>query len=107
MSSFPKKDSTPNSSQPTPNNGTNLPRLSILIEDDEFEEFPVEDWQVDTVALDGLKAQEWEEGWDDEDGNLNDDNDGSNEFKRHLREEVERANSKVLQQRQTVTTPSK
>ena len=107
MSSFSKKDSTTNSSQPTPNNGTNLPRLSILIEDDEFEEFPVEDWQVDAVALNELKVQEWEEGWDDEDGNPSNENDSNNEFKRHLREEVERANSKLLQQRQTLATPSK
>jgi 26 proteasome complex subunit DSS1 len=107
MSSIPKKDSTTNSSQPTPNTGTNLPRLSILIEDDEFEEFPVEDWQVDTVALAGLKVQEWEEGWDDEDGNPVNTNDNDSEFKRHLREEVERANSRVLQQRQTLATPSK
>ena len=106
MSSFSKKDSTTTSSQPTPNSDTSLPRLSILVEDDEFEEFPVEDWQVDVVALEGLKVQEWEEGWDDEDGTLV-NNDGSNGFKRHLREEIERANSKVVQQRQAQATPSK
>lgn len=104
MSSFPKKDSVTNSSQPTPSDAS-LPRLSILIEDDEFEEFPVEDWQVDAVALDQLKVQEWEEGWDDEDNNPT-SNDG-NEFKRHLREEIERANSKLVLQRQAQATPSK
>lgn len=43
--------------------------LGILEEDDEFEEFPVEDW--DESAENKLDVEQWEADWDDD--NLDDD----------------------------------
>ncbi|BGP17628.1 hypothetical protein JCM10213_001279 [Rhodosporidiobolus nylandii] len=66
--------SAPQAQQPTTSNAN--PHLLPLQEDDEFEEFPVEDWKADETygaklgkgetgakALDSL----WEDDWDDDD----------------------------------------
>jgi len=49
-----------------------LPKLGIIEEDDEFEEFEVQDWDAPSkggnqgVAA-GLHANQWEADWDDDD----------------------------------------
>ncbi|PJF16744.1 hypothetical protein PSACC_03452 [Paramicrosporidium saccamoebae] len=54
--------------------------LGMLEEDDEFEEFPVEDWEEG--AENKLDVEQWEADWDDD--NLDDD------FSKQLRTELER-----------------
>lgn len=53
--------------QPTTDN--NKPELGLLEEDDEFEEFPAEDWGADQE--DAADVHQWEDNWDDD--NLEDD----------------------------------
>lgn len=56
------------------------PNLGKLEEDDEFEEFPVEDWKKeDTEAA---ELQVWEDNWDDD--KIEDD------FSKQLRAELEK-----------------
>ncbi len=38
-----------------------------LEEDDEFEDFPVEDWTEEETQVPGGNAHLWEESWDDDD----------------------------------------
>ncbi|KAF2735210.1 26 proteasome-like protein complex subunit Sem1, partial [Polyplosphaeria fusca] len=40
-----------------------------LEEDDEFEDFPIEDWQEEDTQLPGNNSHLWEESWDDDDAN--------------------------------------
>ncbi|KAJ4323768.1 26S proteasome complex subunit [Neodidymelliopsis sp. IMI 364377] len=40
-----------------------------LEEDDEFEDFPVEDWGEEETQIPGGNAHLWEESWDDDDTN--------------------------------------
>ncbi|KAF4265300.1 hypothetical protein KXW98_000851 [Aspergillus fumigatus] len=41
---------------------------TVLEEDDEFEDFPVEDWpQEETEQANGNNVHLWEESWDDDD----------------------------------------
>lgn len=40
-----------------------------LEEDDEFEDFPIEDWQEEDTQLPGGNTHLWEESWDDDDTN--------------------------------------
>jgi 26 proteasome complex subunit DSS1 len=40
-----------------------------LEEDDEFEDFPVEDWPEEETQIPGGNAHLWEESWDDDDTN--------------------------------------
>ncbi|KAJ9602114.1 26S proteasome complex subunit [Cladophialophora chaetospira] len=47
---------------------TNQPP-AILEEDDEFEDFPVEDWQQEDTEVPGGSTHLWEESWDDDDEN--------------------------------------
>ncbi|KAL7751364.1 hypothetical protein RI367_003224 [Sorochytrium milnesiophthora] len=42
-----------------------LPQLGNLEEDDEFEDFPAEDWAVDEEDKDDI--HNWEDNWDDDD----------------------------------------
>ncbi|RMD41147.1 hypothetical protein DV735_g3983, partial [Chaetothyriales sp. CBS 134920] len=58
---------------------------AILEEDDEFEDFPVEDWtQEETEVPGGTTTHLWEESWDDDDEN--------EEFSKQLREELDKTN---------------
>ncbi|XP_065839270.1 26S proteasome complex subunit SEM1-like [Oscarella lobularis] len=71
---------------------TNAPKqdLSLLEDDDEFEEFPVEDW---TEKEENHGDQHvWEENWDDD--NVEDD------FSQQLRAEIEKHGHKTAQQPQ-------
>ncbi|XP_041372034.1 26S proteasome complex subunit SEM1-like [Gigantopelta aegis] len=56
------------------------PDLGLLEEDDEFEEFPAEDWTGAEEDADDDKV--WEDNWDDD--NIEDD------FSKQLRAELEK-----------------
>ncbi|KAK9463129.1 DSS1/SEM1 family-domain-containing protein [Lipomyces oligophaga] len=64
------------------------PAVVTLEEDDEFEDFPAEDWQdEDTdLAIPGGKDQLWEENWDDDDAD--------DDFSAQLKEELRKVNEK-------------
>lgn len=57
-------------------------QLALLEEDDEFEDFPVENWTEEESQVPGGNAHLWEEGWDDDDQD--------EEFSRQLREELKK-----------------
>ena len=42
---------------------------TALEEDDEFEDFPVEDWTEEETQIPNGNAHLWEESWDDDDTN--------------------------------------
>lgn len=57
--------SKPNSTAPAPE-----PKKPVqLEEDDEFEDFPVEDWTEEETQIPSGNAHLWEESWDDDDTN--------------------------------------
>ncbi|KAK4169863.1 DSS1/SEM1 family-domain-containing protein [Cladorrhinum sp. PSN259] len=61
------------------------PATAALEEDDEFEDFPVDDWEAeDTEAAAGSGATQhlWEESWDDDDT--------SDDFSNQLKEELKK-----------------
>ena len=53
--------------------------IDLLEEDDEFEEFPTDDWDI--RKEDQADINVWEENWDDENTD--------SEFAKHLRSELE------------------
>lgn len=55
---------------------------ALLEEDDEFEDFPVEDWTQEEAEVPGGNAHLWEESWDDDDTN--------EDFSRQLKEELKK-----------------
>lgn len=56
---------------------------AALEEDDEFEDFPVEDWpQKDAEVPGEQNTHLWEESWDDDDT--------SDDFSKQLKEEIEK-----------------
>ncbi|KAF2866713.1 DSS1/SEM1 family-domain-containing protein [Massariosphaeria phaeospora] len=57
-----------------------------LEEDDEFEDFPVEDWAEEESQIPGGNAHLWEESWDDDDTN--------EDFAVQLREELKKLGQK-------------
>jgi len=63
---------------------TSLPpsQPNILEEDDEFEDFPVEDWTQEEAEVPGGSAHLWEESWDDDDEN--------EDFSKQLKEELKK-----------------
>ncbi|PVH95928.1 hypothetical protein DM02DRAFT_675127 [Periconia macrospinosa] len=61
--------------------------VAPLEEDDEFEDFPVEDWTEEESQIPGGTTHLWEESWDDDDT--------SEDFAVQLREELKKlGNSK-------------
>ncbi|KAL2003557.1 hypothetical protein VTN02DRAFT_3340 [Thermoascus thermophilus] len=56
----------------------------VLEEDDEFEDFPVEDWPQEETeqGATGGNVHLWEESWDDDDA--------SEDFSKQLREELKK-----------------
>jgi 26 proteasome complex subunit DSS1 len=44
-------------------------KAALLEEDDEFEDFPVEDWTEEETQIPNGNAHLWEESWDDDDTN--------------------------------------
>lgn len=59
---------------------------ALLEEDDEFEDFPVEDWSQEDATMPGGTTHLWEESWDDDDEN--------DDFSKALREEMKKSESK-------------
>ncbi|KAF3173177.1 hypothetical protein TWF106_008716 [Orbilia oligospora] len=58
----------------------------VLDEDDEFEDFPAEEWEEDeTEVPGGGKPNLWEESWDDDDL--------SEDFSKQLKEELKRVDA--------------
>jgi len=57
-----------------------------LEEDDEFEDFPVEDWSEEETEIPGGNTHLWEESWDDDDTN--------EDFAVQLREELKKLGQK-------------
>ncbi|KAL5120279.1 26S proteasome complex subunit [Pleosporales sp. CAS-2024a] len=55
---------------------------AVLEEDDEFEDFPVEDWAEEETQIPNGNAHLWEESWDDDDTN--------EDFAVQLREELKK-----------------
>lgn len=55
---------------------------AALEEDDEFEDFPVEDWTEEEAQVPGGNAHLWEESWDDDDI--------SEDFSAQLKEELKK-----------------
>lgn len=53
-----------------------------LEEDDEFEDFPVENWTVEDTQIPNGNTHLWEESWDDDDTN--------DDFAVQLREELKK-----------------
>ncbi|KAF2813283.1 uncharacterized protein BDZ99DRAFT_460549 [Mytilinidion resinicola] len=60
--------------------------IAALEEDDEFEDFPVQDWTEEDTQLPGGNTHLWEESWDDDDTN--------DEFSVQLKEELKRVGKK-------------
>ncbi|CAL1534800.1 unnamed protein product [Lymnaea stagnalis] len=61
------------------------PDLGLLEEDDEFEEFPAEDWTGEDEAPEDINV--WEDNWDDD--NIDDD------FSKQLRAELEKQGKNI------------
>jgi len=59
-----------------------LPQPALLEEDDEFEDFPVEDWTQEEAEVPGGNTHLWEESWDDDDTN--------EDFSKQLKEELKK-----------------
>jgi len=55
---------------------------AALEEDDEFEDFPVEDWTQDETEVRGDNTHLWEESWDDDDT--------SEDFSAQLKDELKK-----------------
>ncbi|KAK4949945.1 26S proteasome complex subunit [Elasticomyces elasticus] len=55
---------------------------ALLEEDDEFEDFPVEDWTQEDTEVPGGSTHLWEESWDDDDEN--------EDFSKQLKEELKK-----------------
>ncbi|KAI5309660.1 hypothetical protein KEM55_002717 [Ascosphaera atra] len=72
----------PDTQQQQPTTTDTLAHPVVLEEDDEFEDFPVEDWPQDDQEVTGNTDHLWEESWDDEDAN--------EDFSRQLREEIKK-----------------
>ncbi|KAI9894337.1 MAG: hypothetical protein M1814_003093 [Vezdaea aestivalis] len=56
--------------------------VAVLEEDDEFEDFPVEDWTAEDTEMPGGNEHLWEESWDDDDTN--------DDFSQQLKEELKK-----------------
>ncbi|KAI7775662.1 26S proteasome complex subunit [Diaporthe eres] len=83
-SSQPKKDDKPTPSNEAKPEETQQKSAAALEEDDEFEDFPVEDWSVEeTEAANSSETKHlWEESWDDDDT--------SDDFSQQLKEELKK-----------------
>lgn len=61
--------SSSSSSNPAQDTNNTKKAATQLEEDDEFEDFPVEDWTEEETQIPGGNAHLWEESWDDDDTN--------------------------------------
>ncbi|KAL6703189.1 26S proteasome complex subunit [Coniothyrium glycines] len=64
----PSDASAPKNGEQPPSSTDKKPATQ-LEEDDEFEDFPVEDWTEEETQIPGGNAHLWEESWDDDDTN--------------------------------------
>lgn len=73
---------------------------NILKEDDEFEDFPVEEWQLDTDAMAKLDVEQWDADWESEltKNSTNPEIEEGAEFGRQLRAEVIKLHQAIQQQ---------
>ncbi|KEF52740.1 uncharacterized protein A1O9_11157 [Exophiala aquamarina CBS 119918] len=76
----PTQESEADPSQTSKTASTQPPAL--LEEDDEFEDFPVEDWSQEDTEVPGGTTHLWEESWDDDDEN--------EDFSKQLKEELKK-----------------
>ncbi|KUI53676.1 Putative 26S proteasome complex subunit sem-1 [Cytospora mali] len=83
-SSQPKKDDKSVPSTEAKPEETQQKSATTLEEDDEFEDFPVEDWPVEETeaANSGETKHLWEESWDDDDT--------SDDFSQQLKDELKK-----------------
>jgi len=86
MSAAPASGAAP-TPKATANDATTTPPkdqkpAAALEEDDEFEDFPVEDWTQDETEVQGDNTHLWEESWDDDDT--------SEDFSAQLNEELKK-----------------
>ncbi|KAL4989708.1 DSS1/SEM1 family-domain-containing protein [Aspergillus falconensis] len=61
---------------------------TVLEEDDEFEDFPVDDWpenETEQATANGNNVHLWEESWDDDDA--------AEDFSKQLREELKKVDA--------------
>jgi len=85
MASSSTKDDKAPASDSKPEAVAEQKPATALEEDDEFEDFPVDDWAAeDTEAANGSEGTQhlWEESWDDDDT--------SDDFSNQLREELKK-----------------
>ncbi|KAK4141761.1 DSS1/SEM1 family-domain-containing protein [Dichotomopilus funicola] len=82
----PAQSKNDNVAEPKPDQQPTVEQKSAALEeDDEFEDFPVEDWEPEeTEAANGSGAPQhlWEESWDDDDT--------SDDFSAQLKEELKK-----------------
>ncbi|RDW75026.1 hypothetical protein BP6252_06168 [Coleophoma cylindrospora] len=86
MSAAPAAGPAPTSKATTSNKTTDAAKdtqpAAVLEEDDEFEDFPVENWSQEETEVPGGNAHLWEESWDDDDT--------SEDFSAQLKEELKK-----------------
>ncbi|KAM7193904.1 DSS1/SEM1 family domain containing protein [Naviculisporaceae sp. PSN 640] len=77
----------PAETKPEQQPATEQKTTAALEEDDEFEDFPVDDWETeDTEAAANQTSQHlWEESWDDDDT--------SDDFSQQLKEELKKVDA--------------
>ncbi|KAF2668002.1 hypothetical protein BT63DRAFT_457302 [Microthyrium microscopicum] len=81
MSAADSKTATKNDA-PTTDPTDKKALAAKLEEDDEFEDFPAEDWEVENTDLPSGNTHLWEESWDDDDTN--------DDFSAQLKEELKK-----------------
>jgi len=86
MSAAPASGAAPSSTATTSNKTTDSTKevkpAAALEEDDEFEDFPVENWTQEDTEVPGDNTHLWEESWDDDDT--------SEDFSAQLKEELKK-----------------
>ncbi|ESZ92554.1 hypothetical protein SBOR_7080 [Sclerotinia borealis F-4128] len=89
MSAAPNSGAAPTAKAPNSNTDKpsgdatkDLKLAAALEEDDEFEDFPVENWSQEETEVPGDNTHLWEESWDDDDT--------SEDFSAQLKEELKK-----------------
>jgi len=87
MSAAPAAEKPVSTTKATASDGSTAPAkdqkpAAALEEDDEFEDFPVDDWTQDDTEVPGDNTHLWEESWDDDDT--------SEDFSAQLKEELKK-----------------
>ncbi|KAF4632455.1 hypothetical protein G7Y89_g5665 [Cudoniella acicularis] len=85
MSAAPASGTTPptnKAADKTADSTKDTKPAAALEEDDEFEDFPVENWTQEETEVPGDNTHLWEESWDDDDT--------SEDFSAQLKEELKK-----------------